>query len=122
MTSLSFSCRRLKQFSVFYFFTAPGDIEGSEDTGVSKYLVVGDAVSLGRGVALEVGGAALGLLSLLGGGEASVIVSAYVMVEAGLENFSIRNGNWYNYTGGFLEDSFFKKIYLFWLHEVFTIC
>ena len=48
---------------------------------------MGDAVSLGRGVALEVGGAALGLLSLLGGGEASVIVSAHVMVEAGLENF-----------------------------------
>lgn len=46
---------------------------------------MGDAVSLGRGVALVVGGAALGLLSLLGGGEASVIGSAHVMVEAGLK-------------------------------------
>ena len=68
---------------------------------------MGDAVSLGRGVALVVGGAALGLLSFLGGGEASVIGSAHVMVEAGLEIFSILNGNWYNSTGGFLGDSFF---------------
>ena len=71
-----------------------------------------DAVSLGRGVALVVGGAALGLLSFLGGGEASVIGSAHVMVEAGLEIFSILNGNWYNSTGGFLGDSFLKKIFV----------
>ena len=101
-----FPAEDLSSFQYFFFLIAPEGIEGSEDIGVCKYLVVGDAMSLGRGVALVVSGVALSLPSLLGGGEASVIGSKNVMDEAGLENFSTLNGGTILPVGGFLGDSF----------------
>lgn len=62
--------------------------EDPEDTGVCKYLVVGNEVNLGRGGALAVAGTGPALPSLWGSGETFAIGSANLMVEAGLEIFS----------------------------------